>query len=171
MKRSEQAYDPSDPESAILGPLGLSRLLGIAHATAWNLPYRSRERLPPAFNSKPLRWRRSVVLEWIVRQSVAVGRGFVQLQHHGGETPKMTEILRQRDGQLRESARLLVDQPARATDDRSALPESIVRQSQKTAALDLTGPRRHQTERTPESAHSKQGPSLAPNSAPAMGPG
>ena len=57
------------------------------------------------------------------------------------------------------------------TNDRSALPASIVRQSQKTAALDVAGPRRQQAEHTAESAHSKQGPSLAPNSAPAMGPG
>ncbi|MDR3416444.1 MAG: helicase C-terminal domain-containing protein [Nevskia sp.] len=57
------------------------------------------------------------------------------------------------------------------TNDRSALPVSIVRQSQKTAALDVAGPRRQQAEHTAESAHSKQGPSLAPNSAPAMGPG
>ena len=57
------------------------------------------------------------------------------------------------------------------TNDRSALPASIVRQSQKTAALDVAGPRRQQAEHTAESAHSKQGPSLAPNNAPAMGPG
>lgn len=57
------------------------------------------------------------------------------------------------------------------TNNRSALPESIVRQSQKTAAMDVTGPRRQQAERTAESAHAKQGPSLAPSSATAMEPG
>jgi ATP-dependent exoDNAse (exonuclease V) alpha subunit len=57
------------------------------------------------------------------------------------------------------------------TNDRSALPASIVRQSQKTAALDVAGPRRQHPERTAESAHAKQGPSLARNSAPEMGRG
>lgn len=47
-------------------------------------------------------------------QSVAAGRGFVQLQQHGMETARMTEILRQRDGQLKEAARLSVDQPVQA---------------------------------------------------------
>ena len=47
-------------------------------------------------------------------QAVEAGRGFGQLQQHGMATARMTEILRQRDGQLRRAARLSVDQPARA---------------------------------------------------------
>lgn len=47
-------------------------------------------------------------------QSIAAGRAFAQLQQHGMPTARLTEILRQRDGQLREAAKLSVDQPARA---------------------------------------------------------
>lgn len=47
-------------------------------------------------------------------QSIAAGRAFAQLQQQGMATARMTEILRQRDGQLRQAAKLSVDQPARA---------------------------------------------------------
>jgi conjugative relaxase-like TrwC/TraI family protein len=49
-------------------------------------------------------------------QSVTAGRAFAQLQQQGMATARMTEILRQRDGQMRRAAKLSVDQPARALD-------------------------------------------------------
>jgi len=47
-------------------------------------------------------------------QAVTAGRAFAQLQQHGMATARMTEMLRQRDGQLRGAAKLSLDQPARA---------------------------------------------------------
>ncbi|MDR3416066.1 MAG: MobF family relaxase [Nevskia sp.] len=72
-------------------------------------------------------------------QSVSAGRAFTQLQQHGMETARMTEILRQRDGQLREAARLSVDQPVRALAklDVREIPDAAQRYQR--IALDYAG--------------------------------
>lgn len=47
-------------------------------------------------------------------ESVEAGRGFAQLQEHGMETTRLSQIVRQRNATLAEAARLSVDEPARA---------------------------------------------------------
>ena len=47
-------------------------------------------------------------------QAVDAGRAFIQLQKHGMETARMSEFLRQRNGDIRLAAELSLDQPAKA---------------------------------------------------------
>ena len=68
---SKQTYDHTDPDSPILGPIGLAALLAISPTTIWNLRYRNPDRLPPACTTKPLRWRRTVVMDWLSTQERA----------------------------------------------------------------------------------------------------
>lgn len=54
--------------SEMLDLAALSALLQLSPATILTQRTRSPERVPPAWRSRPLRWRRDAVLQWLIEQ-------------------------------------------------------------------------------------------------------
>ena len=65
------AQELKNPDSPVLDSAGLAALLGISVASIPSIRSRSPEKLPPPYLSRPLRWRRSTVFEWMEEQEAA----------------------------------------------------------------------------------------------------
>ena len=60
------APNSSTPE--MLDLAALSALLHLSPATILTQRTRAPDRVPPAWRSRPLRWRRDAVLQWLIEQ-------------------------------------------------------------------------------------------------------
>lgn len=73
--------DLRNPSNAVLDIHGLSALLGISAQSIPAQRSRTPHKLPPPFLTRPLRWRREAVVEWMRKQEqLEVARASEQLR-------------------------------------------------------------------------------------------